>query len=81
MSELWFMPKVTFDKWVDAVFDHPLSKPEWYWGKDFDEHWSALELFDSVAVEYMTRLFLSPDRLERYPLEQVAQGIWFLIGE
>jgi hypothetical protein len=56
-------------------------KPEWYWDNDFDEHWDAQGLSDSVAVEYMTRLFLGPDRLERYSLEQVAQGIWFLIGE
>jgi hypothetical protein len=77
----WSMPTVTFDEWVEAVFDHPLRNPEWYWDNDFDEHWGALGLFDSVAVEYMTRLFLGPDRLERYSLEQVAQGIWFLIGE
>jgi hypothetical protein len=29
----------------------------------------------------MTRLFLGAERLDRYSLEQVAQGIWFLIGE
>jgi hypothetical protein len=77
----WFMATVTFHEWVKAVFDHPLGTREWYWDNDFEEHWSALELSDSVAVEYMTRLFLGPERLDRYSLEQVAQGIWFLIGE
>jgi hypothetical protein len=75
------MPTVTFDEWVEAVFHHPLLKPEWYWDNDFDEHWNALGLFDSLAVEYMTRLFLGPDCLKRYSLQQAAQGIWFLIGE
>jgi hypothetical protein len=75
------MPTATFDEWVEAVFDHPVRTREWYWDNDFEERWDALGLSDSVAVEYMTRLFLGPDRLERYSLEQVAQGIWFLIGE
>jgi hypothetical protein len=65
------MAAATYDEWVEAVFDHPLRNPEWYWDNDFDEYWGALGLFDSVAVEYMTRLFLGPDRLERYSLEQV----------
>jgi hypothetical protein len=29
----------------------------------------------------MARLFSGPDRLNGYSLEQVAQGLWFLIGE
>src|SRR5438270_9147366 len=29
----------------------------------------------------MTRLFLRPDCLKAYSLEQVAQAIWFLVGE
>jgi len=75
------MPTATFDEWVGAVFDHPLRKPEWYWDNDFDERWGSLELCDSRTVEYMTGLFLDPGRLKRYSLEQVAQGLWFLIGE
>jgi hypothetical protein len=77
----WFMPTVTFDKWTEAVFDHPVRKPEWYWDNDFDEYWNDLGLSDSLTAEYMTRLFLAPDCLKRYSLEQVAQGIWLLIGE
>src|SRR5277367_4722430 len=75
------MPTVTFDEWVDAVFDHTIRKPQWYWDNDFVEHWGALGLSDSLAVEYMRRLFLGPDRLKGFSLGQVAQGIWFLIGE
>jgi hypothetical protein len=75
------MPTANFDEWVKGIFDHPLRTPEWYWDNDFDEHWGALGLSDSVMIEYLTRLFLAPDCLERYSLEQIAQGIWFLIGE
>jgi hypothetical protein len=75
------MPTATFDQWVEAVFDHPLRKPEWYWDSDFDRYWAALGVFERLTIEYMTRLFLVPDCLKRFSLEQVAQGIWFLIGE
>lgn len=75
------MPTASFDQWLDAVFDHPVQKREWYWSEDFATYWVGLELSDAVTVEYMTRLFLAPEHLKRYSLEQVAQGIWFLIGE
>jgi hypothetical protein len=75
------MPPATFNEWIDAVFDHPVQKREWYWDDDFESFWGRLELSDTVTVEYMTRLFLASDSLKRYSLQQVAQGIWFLIGE
>lgn len=75
------MPNLTFDYWVEAVFAHPTSEPEWYWDKDFDERWDALGLSDAITVQYMTRLFLDPSQLKEYSLAQVAQAIWFLIGE
>lgn len=75
------MSTATIEGWVAAVFNHPVSEPEWYWESGFDERWAALGLSDSVTVEYMTRLFLRPDCLKTYSLEQVSQGIWFLIGE
>jgi hypothetical protein len=75
------MPSVTFDEWVDAVFNHPVRRPEWFWDKDFHQLWDSLGLFDVLTVTYMTRLFQAPDCLERYSLDQIAQGIWFLIGD
>jgi hypothetical protein len=75
------MRTATFDQWLDAAFGHPVRKREWYWDEDFENYWDRLELTDVNTVEYMTRLFLAPDHLKRYSLEQVAQGIWFLIGE
>jgi hypothetical protein len=71
----------TFDEWLRAVFDHPAHKPEWYWGGDFDALWESLGTTASLTVEYMTILFLAPHHLEPYSHDQVAQGIWFLMGE
>jgi hypothetical protein len=73
------MPKATFKQWSETVFDHPVREPEWYWDNDFDEYWNDLGMSESLTAEFMTRLFLAPDCLKRYSLEQLAQGIWFLI--
>jgi len=44
-----------FEAWVRFVFDHPVSKPEWYWNAD-----DALEYWTSepaLNVGWMTQLF------------------------
>ena len=71
----------TFDEWVQAAFAHPVREPEWYWDESFDEIWDSLGLTRSTLLHYMNRLFREPEPLARYSLEQVAQGIWFTIGE
>jgi hypothetical protein len=71
----------TFGEWVKAAFDHPPREPEWYWDDDFDTSWDCLGITDILTVEYMTYLFLAPHQLKHYSYEQIAQGIWFLIGE
>lgn len=71
----------TFEQWLDFVFSNPVRKLEWYWDEDFDSRWEALELTDALIVQYMTRLFLEPGVLRSYSLDQVEQGLWFLLGE
>lgn len=74
----------TFEQWLQASFDHapPKSAKEedWYWAEEFELFWDSLRLTDSVTVDYMTRLFLESEHLNVYSHEQVAEGIWFLIG-
>jgi hypothetical protein len=36
---------------------------------------------DALIVQYMTRLFLEPGVLRSYSLDQVEQGLWFLLNE
>jgi hypothetical protein len=75
------MTAVTFDEWLDLAFGHPVQKPEWYWSDVFADQWNAFAFSDSLTVKYLMRTFLESQRLRRYSLDQVAQGIWFLIGE
>ena len=71
----------TFERWLEFVFNNPVREHEWYWDEDFESRWDALELTDALIVQYMTRLFLEPEVLRPYSLDQVEQGLWFLIGE
>lgn len=71
----------TFEQWLEFVFNHPVRKSEWYWNEDFNSRWEALELTDVLIVQYMTQLFLEPGVLRSYSLDQVEQGLWFLLNE
>ena len=74
----------TFEQWLQASFDHAppktVKEKDWYWDEGFESFWDSLGITDAVAVRYMTRLFLESEHLNVYSLEQVAEGIWFLIG-
>jgi hypothetical protein len=76
-----------FEQWLQASFDHVARKTikeparsDWYWEEGFDSFWEPLGVTDAAAVKYLTELLLEPEHLKPYSLEQVAQGIWFLIG-
>ncbi len=74
----------TFERWLQASFDHvpptTMKELEWYWDEGFDSLWDPLGLSDVITVKYLTRLFVEPEHLKPYSLPQVAQGIWFLVG-
>jgi hypothetical protein len=70
-----------FERWVEAVFDHPAESPEWFWAPEFDEQWESLGLDGPTTLAYLTRLYRESSVLGRFTLDQVAQGIWFLVGE
>jgi hypothetical protein len=71
----------SFEVWVQTVFDHPPDGPQWFWAPDFDSLWNSLELTDVVQISYLTRLFRNSEAIRPYSLPQVAQAIWFLIGD
>ena len=66
-----------FEGWVKWVFDHPVTKPEWY--QDVNaECWTASPV---VIVDYIIRLFEeAPILLAAYTDAQAAQGLWFLVS-
>ena len=73
----------SYDRWLQTVFDHPdaAGRPEWYWMPDFNDIWDSLELNPATTTDYLTKLYASPGVLRAYSLEQVAVGIWFLVGD
>ena len=73
--------RATFEQWVDAVFNHPVGKPEWYWSESFDSVWQRLGTSEPLTVNFLRQLFEKSEELKKYSLPQVGQGIWFLVGE
>lgn len=65
----------SFEQWIDCLFDHPVTDPQWYFELDAD---TGLEA-DDVEVDYLTRLFNESDRvLRRFDDAQVNQGLWMI---
>src|SRR5262249_46181317 len=68
------LDEYSFEEWIKFIFDHTVTKPEWYW--DNDLHFVA---DPEIMFKYMTHLFLNPKvLLEQYTPEQLDQGFWFL---
>jgi hypothetical protein len=75
MGEL--LKNLTFEAWVQHVFDHPVEvlKNAWYW--DMDRDW--WEENTAGMVDYLTRAFEnSAVVLGPYTDAQLNQGLWFL---
>jgi hypothetical protein len=68
---------LTFEQWLDHVFDHPVEpqKLEWYW--DSQRDW--WEEDSPETVQFMTQTFENAAVvLEPYSDAQLNQGLWFL---
>lgn len=62
----------TFSDWLQYLFQHPESEPEWYYaeGEEARKLWD-LTAQTEICVEYLTQLFEHADRL----LEHLTGGI------
>lgn len=68
-------PGVPFDVWVNWIFNHLVTDPEWYWADDAE----MLEVPPATSAEYAARLLSDAGRLlEPYSDAQVNMGLWFL---
>ncbi|HEX8474005.1 MAG TPA: hypothetical protein VF666_08230 [Pyrinomonadaceae bacterium] len=67
--------ELTFEEWVEFIFNHPVTKPAWHWSDEWEYYAS-----DGVKlVRYLIRLFREPSFLfERYSREQLEQAFWFV---
>jgi hypothetical protein len=69
------LDKLTFEQFVDLVFNHLVTDPAWYWADDFDYY------FDDgiTSTKHLTRLFSEPEFLfEKFNLEQLEQGFYLI---
>jgi hypothetical protein len=64
-------------KWIDYVFDHPVTDPAWHWALDAPD-WP--ESPDQVATHIAETFEQSGRLLARFSDEQLNQGFWFLVS-
>jgi hypothetical protein len=69
---------MNFDEWVDYVFNHEVTEPQWW----FQEAYEDQRSLDPVNfIEYGTRLFReSGEVLAKYSDGQVDHGLWYIIS-
>lgn len=74
----------TFEDWLRFSFDHPVGPSEggdeWYWQPEFEAELLEWAEERDTFVRHMTRLLREPECLAPFTREQVAQGLWFLVG-
>jgi hypothetical protein len=71
------LKNLTFEQWVELVFDHPVSdlNNAWYW--DSERDWWEEDSADTV--QFLTRAFEDAAVvLQPYSDPRLNQGLWFL---
>jgi hypothetical protein len=63
--------------WIDHVFDHAVSEPEWYWSAECQK-WPG----DRIQIPaFIAGTFeRAGELLARFSDGQLEQGLWYLIG-
>src|SRR5690349_20406437 len=67
-----------FNQWIKYIFDHPVTKPEWYWGDN--QNWDHDEP-PAFVISSVTRAFENAEKvLGSFTNAQLNQGFWFLLS-
>lgn len=70
---------LSFEQWLDYVFNHPVTKPAWYWKKG--DYWWSEKRKPAVTISYLTRAFENPTKaFSQYSNAQLNQGLWYLVS-
>jgi hypothetical protein len=73
------LTNLSFEEWLTFVFDHPVTKPEWYWKINRDD-WDA-NREPARAVAHITFAFDNPTAaFSRFSDAQISQGLWYIIS-
>jgi hypothetical protein len=69
---------LSYEQWIDYVFDHAVPFYGQAWHFEADADWWRPQ--PEQAVEYLARLFESPEPLvDRFADSQIAQGLQYLV--
>lgn len=69
--------KISTEQFVDYLFDHPVTNPEWYW--DIDAPYLVIE--PEQAALLIAEIFENASALlSGFSNEQLRQGLWYLLS-
>ena len=80
--ECWLPDDLSYEGWIDYVFDHPVLDPQWWFqvGTAYCQEWNE-EADPARTLSYLTRLFQNPGGLvSRFTRPQIEQGLNFLVS-
>ena len=71
------LKNISFEAWLQFVFDHPVSDPEWFWSDESDS-WVGS---NAETLQHLKQTFRkSGTVLDKYSDAQLNQGFWYLIS-
>jgi hypothetical protein len=69
---------LSYEEWIDYVFDHAVPQDGEAWYRDFEADWWSPQ--PEQAIAYLTRLFDNPGSLlDRFADNQIGQGLRYLV--
>jgi hypothetical protein len=72
-----FSAMTTLAKWIEYVFDHPVTDPAWHWAPEAP----VWEGPPTQVATYIAETFEDSGRLlARFSDEQLSQAFWFLVS-
>lgn len=87
MSDAWEQCRLpddlSFQGWVNYVFDHPRLDPQWWWQDPESGHFQEWNDTADPArtLSYLTQLFAEPRELsDRFTRAQIDQGLNFIVS-
>src|SRR5688572_7213267 len=73
---------ISYERWIEHVFDHPVLDPKWFFRFDEPEgeEWNS-EGSPARTLDYLTRFFTDPAAVrQRFTRPQIDQGLGYIVS-
>jgi hypothetical protein len=74
---------LTYDQWIEEIFNHPVSEPAWYFAEANESYalWDLYRNHPQITLEYITRTFEESAKLPLlFSDGQIADGLNYIVN-